>query len=182
MKKIAFVFSGQGAQYPGMGQTLADASSAAKAVFDLCDSIRPGTSAQCFTGTKEELTITSNTQPDMFAVEVAAAAALVEAGITPDALAGFSVGEIGALAFSGALSVADSFQLVCRRGELMQEASNAADTGMTAVVKLSERFCKFLVVFVQACQPFFCTDHIFSIRFIKERREDRRCCYGKKQK
>ena len=116
MKKIAFVFSGQGAQYPGMGQTLADASSAAKAVFDLCDSIRPGTSAQCFTGTKEELTITSNTQPDMFAVEVAAAAALVEAGITPDALAGFSVGEIGALAFSGALSVADSFQLVCRRG------------------------------------------------------------------
>ncbi|MBQ8935053.1 MAG: ACP S-malonyltransferase [Oscillospiraceae bacterium] len=137
MKKIAFVFSGQGAQYPGMGQTLADASSAAKTVFDLCDRIRPGTSTQCFTGTKEELTVTSNTQPDMFAVEVAAAAALVEAGITPDALAGFSVGEIGALAFSGALSVADSFRLVCRRGELMQEASDAADTGMTAVVKLS---------------------------------------------
>ncbi len=136
MNKIAFVFSGQGAQYPGMGQTLAEASSAAKAVFALCDSIRPGTSAQCFTGTKEELTVTSNTQPDMFAVEVAAAAALVEAGITPDALAGFSVGEIGALAFSGALSVEDSFRLVCRRGELMQEASDAADTGMVAVVKL----------------------------------------------
>lgn len=137
MRKIAFVFSGQGAQYPGMGETLAQASPAAKAVFDLCDSIRPGTSAQCFSGTKEELTVTSNTQPDMFAVEVAAAAALVEAGITPDALAGFSVGEIGALAFSGALSVADSFKLVCRRGELMQEASDAADTGMVAVVKLA---------------------------------------------
>lgn len=137
MSKIAFVFSGQGAQYPGMGETLAQASPAAKAVFDLCDSIRPGTSAQCFSGTKEELTITSNTQPDMFAVEVAAAAALVEAGIQPDALAGFSVGEIGALAFSGALSVEDSFKLVCRRGELMQEASNAADTGMVAVVKLT---------------------------------------------
>ncbi|MGM9538067.1 MAG: ACP S-malonyltransferase [Candidatus Onthomonas sp.] len=137
MRKIAFVFSGQGAQYPGMGETLAQASPAAKAVFDLCDSIRPGTSAQCFSGTKEELTVTSNTQPDMFAVEVAAAAALVEAGVTPDALAGFSVGEIGALAFSGALSVADSFKLVCRRGELMQEASDAADTGMVAVVKLT---------------------------------------------
>ena len=136
MSKIAFVFSGQGAQYPGMGQSLRDASSAAKAVFDLCDSIRPGTSAQCFSGTKEELTVTSNTQPDMFAVEVAAAAALVEAGIEPDALAGFSVGEIGALAFSGALSVEDSFRLVCRRGELMQQASDAADTGMVAVVKL----------------------------------------------
>lgn len=136
MSKIAFVFSGQGAQYPGMGETLAQASPAAKAVFDLCDSIRPGTSAQCFSGTKEELTITSNTQPDMFAVEVAAASALVEAGIVPQALAGFSVGEIGALAFSGALPVADSFRLVCRRGELMQEASDAADTGMVAVVKL----------------------------------------------
>lgn len=137
MSKIAFVFSGQGAQYPGMGQTLAQASPAAKAVFDLCDAIRPGTSQQCFSGTKEELTITSNTQPDMFAVEVAAAAALVEAGIQPEALAGFSVGEIGALAFSGALSVADSFKLVCRRGQLMQEASDAADTGMVAVVKLT---------------------------------------------
>lgn len=137
MSKIAFVFSGQGAQYPGMGQSLAQASPAARAVFDLCDAIRPGTSQQCFSGTKEELTITSNTQPDMFAVEVAAAAALVEAGIQPQALAGFSVGEIGALAFSGALSVEDSFKLVCRRGELMQDASDAADTGMVAVVKLT---------------------------------------------
>lgn len=136
MGNIAFVFSGQGAQYPGMGESLCQASSAAKAVFDLCDAIRPGTSAQCFFGTKEELTITSNTQPDMFAVEVAAAAALVEAGIEPTALAGFSVGEIGALAFSGALSLEDSFRLVCRRGELMQRASDAADTGMVAVVKL----------------------------------------------
>ncbi|MCD7802926.1 MAG: ACP S-malonyltransferase [Clostridiales bacterium] len=136
MSKIAFVFSGQGAQYPGMGVSLAQVSPAARAVFDLCDSIRPGTSAQCFSGTKEELTVTSNTQPDMFAVEVAAASALTEAGIQPAALAGFSVGEIGALAFSGALSVEDSFRLVCRRGELMQEASDVADTGMVAVVKL----------------------------------------------
>ena len=136
MSKTAFVFSGQGAQYPGMGESLCQSSAAAKRIFDLCDAIRPGTSSQCFTGTKEELTITSNTQPDMFAVELAAAAALEEAGIHPDALAGFSVGEIGALACSGALSVEDSFRLVCRRGELMQYASDAADTGMVAVVKL----------------------------------------------
>ena len=136
MSKIAFVFSGQGAQYPGMGQSLVQASPAAKAVFALCDAIRPDTSLQCFSGTKEELTVTSNTQPDMFAVEVAAASALTEAGIRPDALAGFSVGEISALAFSGALPVEDAFRLVCRRGELMQAASDAADTGMVAVVKL----------------------------------------------
>lgn len=137
MGKIAFVFSGQGAQYPGMGRELCQVSPAAANVFALADSIRPGTSEQCFNGTKEELVITSNTQPDMFAVEVAAAAALVEAGIVPDALAGFSVGEIAALGFSGAVSIGDAFRLVCRRGELMQEASNEVATGMAAVVKLS---------------------------------------------
>ena len=136
MGKIAFVFSGQGAQAPGMGKELYECSAAAKAVFELCDSIRPGTREQCFNGTKEELTVTANTQPDMFAVEVAAARALVEAGIQPDALAGFSLGEISALAFSGAVSLEDGFKLVCRRGELMQEASNAADSAMVAVVKL----------------------------------------------
>ena len=136
MGKIAFVFSGQGAQAPGMGKELYECSAAAKAVFELCDSIRPGTSEQCFNGTKEELTVTANTQPDMFAVEVAAARALVEAGIQPDALAGFSLGEISALAFSGAVSLEDGFKLVRRRGELMQEASNAADSAMVAVVKL----------------------------------------------
>lgn len=136
MGKIAFVFSGQGAQAPGMGKELYECSDAAKAVFELCDGIRPGTSEQCFNGTKEELTVTANTQPDMFAVEVAAARALVEAGIQPDALAGFSLGEISALAFSGAVSLEDGFKLVCRHGELMQEASNAADSAMVAVVKL----------------------------------------------
>ena len=136
MGKIAFVFSGQGAQAPGMGKELYECSDAAKAVFELCDGIRPGTSEQCFNGTKEELTVSANTQPDMFAVEVAAARALVEAGIQPDALAGFSLGEISALAFSGAVSLEDGFKLVCRRGELMQEASNAADSAMVAVVKL----------------------------------------------
>lgn len=136
MGKIAFVFSGQGSQAPGMGKELYECSDAAKAVFELCDGIRPGTSEQCFNGTKEELTVTANTQPDMFAVEVAAARALVEAGIQPDALAGFSLGEISALAFSGAVSLEDGFKLVCRRGELMQEASNAADSAMVAVVKL----------------------------------------------
>jgi [acyl-carrier-protein] S-malonyltransferase len=137
MRKIAFVFSGQGAQYPGMGQELYATSPAAKAVFDRLDAIRPGTSTQCFSGTKEELTVTSNTQPDMFAVELAAASALVEAGIEPQVLAGFSVGEIAALGFSGAVSMEEAFQVVCQRGALMQKASDEVETGMAAVVKLT---------------------------------------------
>ena len=55
MGKIALVFSGQGAQYPGMGKELYDCSPAAKAVYDMADSIREGTSNQCFNGTKSFL-------------------------------------------------------------------------------------------------------------------------------
>ena len=100
MGKIALVFSGQGAQYPGMGKELYDNSPAAKAVFDMADSVREGTSRQCFEGTKEELCSTVNTQPCVFAADLAAARAVAEKGIKPDYLAGFSLGEIAALAFS----------------------------------------------------------------------------------
>ncbi len=137
MSKIAFVFSGQGAQYPGMGKSLAETSAAAKAVFDMADRVRPGTSEQCFNGTKEDLKETKNTQPDMFCVELAAAKALEEAGIVPDCLAGFSLGEITALTYSGAVTPEEGYRLVCRRGELMQEASERVDSAMTAVVKLT---------------------------------------------
>ena len=76
MGKIAFVFSGQGDQYPGMGRELADKYPAVAKVYEICDSIRPGTSRQCFEGTDEELKETKNTQPCLFATELATAAAL----------------------------------------------------------------------------------------------------------
>lgn len=136
MGKIAFVFSGQGAQYPGMGQALCQTSPAAKAIFETAEAIRPGTMAQCFSGTKEELTITQNTQPCLYCTDLAAAAAVQESGIRADMAAGFSLGEVAALAFSGVVSISDGFSLVCKRGLFMQEAAAEYDSAMAAVVKL----------------------------------------------
>lgn len=138
MDKIVFMFSGQGAQYGGMGKALYTSSPAARAVFDMADRIRPGTSAQCFDGTPEELTVTENTQPCIYCVDLAAAAALGEAGIKADMLAGFSLGEIAALAYSGAVTYEDGFKLVCRRAKHMQNASNEAAASMAAVLKLPD--------------------------------------------
>ena len=136
MGKIAFVFSGQGAQKPGMGKDLYDCSPAAKAVFDMADSVRPGTSVQCFSAEQEVLNRTVNTQPCVFAADLAAAAAVVEKGIKPDFAAGFSLGEIAALGFTGILSYEDAFKLVCKRGELMDISSNERKSTMVAVIKL----------------------------------------------
>ena len=137
MGKIAFVFSGQGAQYTGMGKELYECSPAAKAVFDMADSIRQGTSTQCFEADKETLSITVNTQPCVFTADLAAAAAVAEKGIRPDYLAGFSLGEIAALGFGGVMSYEEAFRLVCKRGELMDKAAKENEGAMVAVMKLT---------------------------------------------
>lgn len=136
MGKIAFVFAGQGAQYPGMGLELAQSSQAAQAVFDAVDAIRPGTSEQCFNGDESALMETKNTQPCMYAVETACAAVLAENGIKADMAAGFSLGEIGALAYTGVVDIETGFRLVCKRGELMHQAAELQETSMAAVLRL----------------------------------------------
>lgn len=139
MGKIAFVFSGQGDQYPGMGKELAEKYSVAASVFSMCDSIRPGTSVQCFEGTEDELKETKNTQPCLFAMELAAASVLLEKGIVPNAVAGFSLGEVVAATVSGTFDNETGFRLVCKRGELMQCEAEKFDTSMAAVVKLTPK-------------------------------------------
>lgn len=137
MGQIAFVFSGQGDQYPGMGRELYERYPAARRVYDLCDALRPGTTAQCFDGTEDELRETRNTQPCLFAMELAAARVLIEGGTVPEMVAGFSLGEVVAAAVSGAFDDETGFRLVCRRGELMQREAERFDTAMAAVVKLT---------------------------------------------
>lgn len=148
MGKIAFVFSGQGAQYSGMGRELFEQLPECRSVFEKADALRPGTSGQCFTASAEELSETKNTQPCMFAVEMAAAAALEKAGVRADCAAGFSLGEIAALSYTGVVSFEDGFGLVCRRGELMQSDAEKVESAMAAVVKLPaeevERICSGL--------------------------------------
>lgn len=136
MSKIAFLFAGQGAQYVGMGRDLYESVPAAKEVFDLGESRHPGTLATCFEGPGEALTQTENTQPALFLVDLACARALSAAGVMPDAVAGFSLGEIPALAFTGVLSDADAFDTVVLRGNTMQTCGERHPGGMAAVMKL----------------------------------------------
>ncbi len=136
MGKIAFLFVGQGAQYPGMGRDLYDAEPASRAVFDLAEARRPGTIAQCFSGDRETLSQTDNTQPCLFADSLACAAALTAHGVQADFAAGFSLGEITAMGYTGILSEEDAFSLVCTRGAEMHRCALAHPGSMAAVLKL----------------------------------------------
>ncbi|NLW78436.1 MAG: ACP S-malonyltransferase [Ruminococcaceae bacterium] len=138
MGKLAFLFAGQGAQAPGMGESLNALGGAAGEIFYLAESGRPGTLEDCFNGTAERLAQTDVTQPCVFTVDMAAAAALAEAGVQPDGVAGYSLGELAALCFAGAFGMAEGFALVCRRGELMQAASLKNAGAMAAVLKLPD--------------------------------------------
>lgn len=153
MGLIAFVFPGQGAQYPGMGKELAEVSAAAAEVFRKADELRPGTSQTCFNGSDEELKETKITQPSLFTVELAAAAALGEAGVKADLTAGFSLGELSAISYASVVDFSTSFDLVCRRGELMQSCAERFDTAMAAVVKLDNATVEELCAQFEGAYP-----------------------------
>lgn len=138
MSKIAFVFSGQGAQFSGMGKSFYDSVPAVRDLYDAAEEIRPGTCSQSFNGTAEELKQTLNTQPCLYLASVAAMLALKENGITPDVCAGFSLGELAALSCAGVYTPIDGLKIVMKRAELMDKAAHdmSEEPAMAAVMKL----------------------------------------------
>lgn len=137
MGKIAFVFSGQGAQYSGMGKSFYDAFPFVKDLYDNAEKIRPDTKRQSFEGTDEELKQTENTQPCLYLVQTACCMALNEKGVYADCVAGFSLGEIAALSYAKAYGAEEGFDIVTKRGALMGQAAKESNTSMSAIMKLS---------------------------------------------
>ena len=138
MGKVAFVFPGQASQYSGMGKELAEKYPLARAVFDEADkALGFSVSKLCFEGTEDDLKLTANTQPAILTVSVAAARVLAEKGITPDFVAGHSLGEYSALVAAGSLKFAEAVKSVRKRGTYMQEAVPAGQGAMAAIMGLS---------------------------------------------
>ncbi len=133
--KTAFIFPGQGSQYPGMGRELAEAFPAARRVFEEADhALGFPISKLCFEGPAQELQLTANTQPAILTASVAAAEVLREKGVAPDCVAGHSLGEYSALVAAGALRLEDAVRVVRKRGQYMQDAVPVGQGAMAALV------------------------------------------------
>ncbi len=154
----AFVFPGQGAQTIGMGQALAQAYPAAKAVFDeVDDALGEPLSALIWTGDIDALTLTRNAQPALMATSIAALRALEAEGLGLDHaafVAGHSLGEYSALCAVGALGLADTARLLRTRGQAMQEAVPVGVGAMAALLGLD--FAAATEVAAEAAQGEVC--------------------------
>jgi [acyl-carrier-protein] S-malonyltransferase len=136
----AMIFPGQGSQAVGMGRRLADASAAAREVFEeVNDALGQNLSRLMFEGPQEELTLTANAQPALMAVSVALVRSMEREGGKRLAdgchfVAGHSLGEYTALTAAGALRLTDAARLLRRRGEAMQAAVPVGEGAMAALL------------------------------------------------
>ncbi|MFL0195096.1 ACP S-malonyltransferase [Clostridium sp. WILCCON 0269] len=146
MGKIAFLFSGQGAQYLGMGKDLFENIDVCKKVFEDADGILGfPISNMCFEGPEEDLNRTENTQPAILTTSIAALKALESFHIKADITAGLSLGEYSALVCSGVMGFKEAVALVKKRGKYMQEAVPEGIGTMAAIMGLNytymEKIC-----------------------------------------
>ena len=135
MTQLAFIFPGQGSQQVGMGAELARAYPIANTVFQEADAaLGRALSQLCFEGPEEALKQTENTQLAILTCSVATLRILKELGITPNAVAGHSLGEYSALVAAGVLDFADALRLVHARASLMAEAGETQQGTMAAIL------------------------------------------------
>ena len=136
-RKIALMFPGQGAQYAGMGRNLAERCPSVAALFrEADDALGFPISKLCLEGPEEELRLTENTQPALLMTAVGAFRVLLERGVTPDFVAGHSLGEYSALVAAGSLDFSSAVSLVRNRGRYMQEAVPVGEGAMAAILGL----------------------------------------------
>lgn len=135
--KTAFLFSGQGAQYVGMGKALYDNYPQAKAVFDQME-LDFDVKTLCFEGPNEQLQDTAYAQSCIFTVSCAVAEVLKAHGIQADGCAGLSLGEYSAYAYAGSFSYRDGALLTRERGKLMAHSLPQGSSGMAAIMMLEE--------------------------------------------
>lgn len=138
-KNIAFLFPGQGSQYINMGKDLYENIEECKNIFDKGQEILGMPIKELiFEGANEELTRTKNSQPAILLTSLACQKALELEGISADYTVGLSLGEYGALIYSGVLSFEDGLRLIKKRAEIMDSAVSSEEGTMAAVLKLSE--------------------------------------------
>lgn len=134
----AYVFPGQGAQYPGMGKEIWENSDLARELFDKSNKILGFSITDImFEGSTEDLKQTKVTQPAIFLHSVLLANSLKD--FQPDMVAGHSLGEFSALVATGALTFEDGLTLVSKRAMAMQKACEKEPSTMAAIVGLDDK-------------------------------------------